>query len=211
VNGGALKPSEIDPGAARPGAERAPDDADDEIRRAWATALCAAVPPDPLQPVRAAAGADATPGGWRPSDVSMTEFGDHIEQTDPRLGGTTGVESGASVVSRLSTVVSAGHLGRVEFVVDRSNAGLSIVVEVSGDAAARAVDADRQTLLRTLRSAGLTVLSFRILVRGGPGTALAERTLGQHAKSNSQSRMRYLRPTLEDGPDGDADGLDVVG
>jgi hypothetical protein len=141
----------------------------------------------------------------------MTEFGDHLEPTDPRLTPTSGTEAGASLVSHLETVVNAGHLGRVAFVVDRSNAGLSIVVEVSGDAAARAIDAERQGLLRTLRTAGLTVLSFRILVRGAPGTPLAEGGLGQHAKGNSQSRMRYLRAALEDGPDADPDALDVVG
>jgi hypothetical protein len=120
----------------------------------------------------------------------------------------TASQPSLAIASRLETAVNTGALGRVSFVVDRSNDGLSIVVEVGSDAAAAAVDAERMTLLRTLRVAGLTVLSFRVLVRSGSGTALAQKTSGQHAKGVSAGRARYGREPLEED---DPECVDVVG
>jgi hypothetical protein len=180
---------------------------DDDVRKAWAAALAASIPAEP--PARAAGAADAaSTAGWRPSDVSMTEFSDELT----RAGGQPVAESSEPVVAiatRLETVVNTGALGRVSFIVDRSNAGLSIVVEVGNDAAAGAVDAERLTLLRTLRVAGLTVLSFRILVRNGSGTTLADEPEGQHGKDVLSPRARYGRATRVE--DDDPERVDVVG
>jgi len=186
--------------------ESGPRTVDDDVRRAWAAALTAAVPAAPLS---AGLGQEspASTAAWRPSDVSMTEMSDEVT----RAGGRSPVapsQPTIAIASRLETVVNTGALGKVSFVVDRSNAGLSIVVEVGNDAAAAAVDAERMTLLRTLRIAGLTVLSFRVLVRGGAGTSLAQRGGGTHAKGVSAARARYGSSSVEED---DEESVDVVG
>jgi hypothetical protein len=210
MNGRPLSPGDADALGAT-GAQDAQDapEIDDDVRRAWAAALAASIPADPLARALAPATDAASTGAWRPTDVSMTEFGDEVTRAGGRPVRTTS-DPALKIATRLETVVSTAALGRVSFVVDRSNAGLSIVVEVASDASAAAVDAERMTLLRTLRVAGLTVLSFRILVRSGSGTAIAQRqeTEGQHAKRNSSARARYGLPLTEDD---DPECVDVVG
>jgi len=210
MNGRPLSTHDADPSAARDaGAEDAPL-VDDDVRRAWAAALGASIPADPLaRPALSPAAETASTAPWRPTDVSMTEFGDEVTRAGGRPTRTTSDPS-LKIATRLETVVSTAALGRVSFVVDRSNAGLSIVVEVASEASAAAVDAERLTLLRTLRVAGLTVLSFRILVRSGTGTAIAQRqvTESQHANGGSSTRSRYGRPLTEDD---DPECVDVVG
>jgi hypothetical protein len=222
MNGNALKGSDSDGNTLRRelDVERGDDGYDDETRRAWAAAFGASVPIAPPRTLGlGAAGESApvpTPTVWRQSDVSMTEIADEIARVNGTPLKAESGEGSASVVSRLETVVNGGHLGTVSFVVDRSNAGVSIVVEVSTHEAAQAVDADRQTLLRSLRAAGLTVLSFRILNRAGTGTPLAHRS-SDHAKGFAQNRTRYSRARLEDdapeegAPDPDAGRVEVVG
>ncbi|HEX4335181.1 MAG TPA: hypothetical protein VH062_04665 [Polyangiaceae bacterium] len=178
---------------------------DDDVRKAWAVALAASIPAAPI--ARPGFGeASGSTGAWRPSDVSMTEMDEEVARAGQRPAGADS-EPALAVASRLETVVNTGALGRVSFVVDRSNDGLSIVVEVASDAAAAAVDVERMTLLRTLRVAGLTVLSFRVLVRGGSGTPLAQKTGSQHAKGVSTGRARYGREPLEED---DPENVDVI-
>ena len=180
---------------------------DDDVRKAWAAALAASIPAEPLAHA-AVSGDGVSTGAWRPTDVSMTELADEVTRVGgrPEAGQS---EPAIAIASRLETAVNTGALGRVSFIVDRSNAGLSIVVEVGSDAAASAVDAERLTLLRTLRVAGLTVLSFRVLVRGGAGTALAEKPEGQHGDGVLKARARYGRTTQVD--DDEPECVDVVG
>jgi hypothetical protein len=209
VNGSGLRP-EADAAPVRREADAKAGILDEETREAWAAALGAAVPPAPVAPELGVEEPEPTPGLWRPSDVSMTEMGDEVARADGRVQAPPEAAL-PPVVSRLETTVSGGELGRVSFIVDRSNAGLSIVVEVSGKVAAGAVDAEKQTLLRTLRAAGLTVLSFRVLVRGGSGTGLAERTSGSHAKGASPNRLRYSSEPLDVDEDPEDARVRVVG
>jgi hypothetical protein len=181
-----------------------PRTVDDDVRRAWAAALAASIPAAPPA-IPFGEDAVASTAAWRPSDVSMTEMSDEVV----RAGGSPAAPASQptlAIATRLETAVSTSALGKVSFVVDRSNAGLSIVVEVDGDAAAAAVDAERMTLLRTLRIAGLTVLSFRVLVRSGAGTGLAQRTGGANAKGGSKA-SRYGAPAGGE----DEENVDVVG
>lgn len=207
MNGRPLSAGDPEASGAREAAAGDAPLVDDDVRRAWAAALSASIPADPLARVALPPEASASTGAWRPTDVSMTEFGDEVTRAGGRPARTTS-DPALKIATRLETVVSTAALGRVSFVVDRSNAGLSIVVEVASDASAAAVDAERLTLLRTLRVAGLTVLSFRILVRGGSGTAIAQRTESQHGKSASSTRARYGLPLTEDD---DPECVDVVG
>ncbi len=189
-------------GESRDSAGSGPRTVDDDVRRAWAAALAASIPAAPQAMPLAA---EASTAAWRPSDVSMTDMSDEVV----RAGGSPAApasQPALAIASRLETAVSTSALGKVSFVVDRSNAGLSIVVEVDSDAAAAAVDAERMTLLRTLRIAGLTVLSFRVLVRSGAGTGLAQRTGGANGKG-SATRSRYGAPAGGD----DEENVDVVG
>lgn len=187
----------------RENVESGPRTVDDDVRRAWAAALSASIPTTPL-----AVGlpASVSTAAWRPSDVSMTEMSDEVARAGGRPAAPSS-QPAIAVASRLETAVTTGALGKVNFVVDRSNAGLAIVVEVGSAAAAAAVDAERMTLLRTLRIAGLTVLSFRVLVRGGSGTGLAQRTSGAHAKGVSSGRARYGAPAENE----DDENVDVTG
>jgi hypothetical protein len=186
----------------------APRPVDDDVRKAWAAALSASIPADPLVRPSFAAGEAESTAGWRRTDVSMTDLNDELTRAGGRPVRTASQPS-LAIANRLETVVNTAGLGRVSFVVDRSNAGLSIVVEVASDAAGAAVDAERLTLLRTLRAAGLTVLSFRVLVRGNSGTALADRGEGQDAKGVAP-RTRYRRASLQEEEDDDSE-IDVVG
>jgi hypothetical protein len=206
MNGRPLGLGDADAVESRENEAAAPRQVDDDVRRAWARALTASVPADPFsRPVLGES--PGSTAAWRPSDVSMTEMNDEVVRAGGRPTRTAS-EPSLAIASRLETVVNTGELGRVSFVVDRSNAGLSIVVEVGNDAAAAAVDQERMTLLRTLRVAGLTVLSFRVLVRSGSGTPLAQKSSDQHAKSDSARRARYGREPLEED---DPECVDVVG
>lgn len=186
--------------------EKAPRAVDDDVRRAWAAALSASIPLAP-QAVSPLGAAEESTAAWRPSDVSMTEMSDEVARAGGRPAAPTS-EPALAVATRLETAVNTGALGKVSFIVDRSNAGLSIVVEVGSDAAAAAVDAERMTLLRTLRIAGLTVLSFRVLLRSGSGTGLAHRAGGTHAKGVSPARARYSDDPVSEDED---EAVDVVG
>jgi hypothetical protein len=182
----------------------------DETRRAWALAIAQAATLEPPRTVPMWDENEAAPAGWRPTDVSMTALGDEVAASDGRNLSAASGDNGKAVVSRLETVVNAGDIGQVNFVVDRSNAGVSIVIEVSSDAAARVVDADRQTLLRSLRSAGLTVLSFRVLIRGGVGTPLAP-VSNSNANGVAKSQLRYGRALGAEDDESDIENVDVVG
>ena len=179
----------------------------DEHRRAWAVAATLASPGHAPSP-GAASGSPAT--DWRPGAVSLTDLADEISRGLTARGEGSVDPVAPAVVSRLETAVSTAELGRVSFTVDRSNDGLSIVVEVQSDRAAAAVDQDRSTLLRTLRLAGLTVLSFRVLVRGEAGPALAQRPGSSHARPGLLSVSRYSRARRPE-PDDPDEGVDVVG
>jgi hypothetical protein len=178
----------------------------DDIRRAFAVALSMNATADQVRPVRTFAEAEATPARWRQSDVSMTEFAETISGAPAGLTAASSDEKTSSVVSRLQTSVNTGELGRVAFTVDRSNSGLSIVIEVTNDAAKQAVEADKRTLLATLRAAGMTVLSFRILNRGGAGTELALRGSVSDAKT-----PHFTKPHSRTSGDGDDDDDDAPG
>jgi hypothetical protein len=182
----------------------------DETRREWAVAVALAATLEPPRAIPPWSDSDVAPAGWRPSDVSMTALEAEVvgNGVQTRFGG--GPEGPTAVASRLETMVNAGDIGQVNFVVDRSNAGVSIVIEVSSEHAARVVDADKQTLLRSLRSAGLTVLSFRVLVRGGVGTPLAP-TLDSHADGVAKKQLRYSRSLGSEDDESDIENVDVVG
>jgi hypothetical protein len=85
---------------------------------------------------------------------------------------------------RLATTVDVSSIGRVSFCVDRSPAGVRIVVEVESEHAAAAVEGERLALLRTLRVAGLNVLAFRVLVSG---PTLAQQRHKSHVASNQEA------------------------
>jgi hypothetical protein len=183
----------------------------DEIRRAFALAFSATAPGQAPAPLRFGEESLSTPTRWRQTDVSMTEFGDHVAEASGGLAAGAPDESTRALVSRLSTAVNTSELGRVAFVVDRSNSGLSIVVEVENDAAYRAVETDKQALFGTLRAAGLTVLSFRILNRGGSGTGLALKGFASDAQNPQGKKVGYSRlPRSGEGDEDDDETGDRV-
>jgi hypothetical protein len=186
--------------------DRAPED--DEGRRAWAAAMGAAAPIAPGRAPLALEGPEPTPVSWRPTDVSLTDLAAALGQGASPAEPADGARTPRAVVSRIETAVETSALGRVRFVVDRSNAGMSIVVEVSSRAAADAVEKDRRLLLSTLRASGITVLSFRVLLRAGDGPNLAgERDVPHAARSRQATRYRS-----SDEPDDDPSGrVEVVG
>lgn len=191
----------------------------DEIRRAFAAALAFTAPAEAPRPAHWDGGDASMPTRWRRTDVSMTEFAESVDGAAPGLAPAKADEKAISLVSRLSTAVTTAELGKVAFTVDRSNSGLSIVVEVENEAALRAVEADKRALFGALRTAGLTVLSFRILNRGGAGggagTGLALRGTVSDAKTPHFTRLgsRQLSLSGEGGDDDDdaGDRVRVVG
>ena len=179
----------------------------DDVRREWATALLAAVPTAPaalLPGLRE----EVSPAVWRPTDASMTEPFEELRRQETRGFAPSATEGGPALLCQLGSAVETGSLGRVAFVVDRSNDGLSIVAEVETEPAARAIEADRQALFRSLRLAGLTVISFRVLVRP-VGTPLAGRQPAIHVRGQSLPRSRRASGSVE--PDDDDAPVDPVG
>jgi len=183
----------------------------DEIRRAFAAALAFTAPVQAEKPLRFGEDGGATPTRWRPSDVSMTEFAETAAPAGSGLSASKPDEKALSLVNRLSTSVNTAELGKVGFVVDRSNSGLSIVVEVETDAAFRAVEADKQALFGALRAAGMTVLSFRILNRAAAGTGLALRGSVSDAKPPHFTRLGSRQALAGDDEDAPGDRVRVVG
>lgn len=166
--------------------EAAPDD---EERRAWAVAMTLRADSQGLPLLRDAGpqAAPQTPEAWRRGDVSLTEALDEAVTTQIARGPLSGARSASGVVARLATSVDVGSLGKVSFSVDRSDAGVRVVMEVENEHAAQAVEAERLNLLRTLRAAGLTVLAFRVLIRDATGITLAQSSTKSNARSDSAS------------------------
>jgi len=212
MNGNPLSRPEIDPSAPGFDTEAVPSVEKDEHRRAWAVAMAATAAPEAVRSV--GLGATELPVAWRKSDVSLTDLANEIARSESNRVQSSDMSEGTLTVSRLSAAVSLGELGDVSFVVDRSNQGLSIVVEVSNEQAEARVDAERNTLLRTLRLAGLTVLSFRVLCRREAGTPLAVRGSANHARPSSFQRARGGKPqgsSSEADPEDGDESFDVVG
>jgi hypothetical protein len=213
VNGSGLKPAP-DVAARERDAEAASTRVDrDEIRRAFAAALAFTAPVEAERPLRFGEEGTPTPTRWRRSDVSMTEFAETVDGAGPGLSASKPDARALSLVSRLSTAVNTAELGEVGFTVDRSNLGLSIVIEVESDVAFRAVEADKHALFGALRAAGMTLLSFRILNRAGPGTGLALKASVSDAKTPHFTKPGPRRSSGDGDGDDDAPGdrVRVVG
>jgi hypothetical protein len=181
-----LKSTETE-GSRHEVAQEAETPADDDERRAWAALLHTPPETRALPMPRDARAGEASTGPWRPGDVSLTEALDDVIGS-PRAGGAGELRGTQdAIVMRLATTVDVSSIGRVSFCVDRSPAGLRIVVEVESEQARAAVDGERLALLRTLRTAGLNVMAFRILVNGPPGPTLAQQRRKSHVASDQEN------------------------
>ena len=63
--------------------EAKPKTMDDDVRKAWAAALAASIPAEPLAHT-AVSGDGVSTGAWRPTDVSMTELSDEVARAGGR-------------------------------------------------------------------------------------------------------------------------------
>jgi hypothetical protein len=102
---------------------------------------------------------------WRAGDGPMTAA------TRASAGGQAG--EGRAPPERIVTDLETGELGRLRVVVDRSDAGIRVVLAVSDPVALTACEAQREAMARALQAAGVMVSSVSIarLVHNGIGLA----------------------------------------
>jgi hypothetical protein len=155
------------------GVEREPQDrepaarGDEKAAEKWASTLAASVlaklppPPPPLQSDIAAPAV-----AWRSGDGSLTQC----------TAATPGGESATPDNSRIALSIDAADLGKLSVVVDRTSAGVRVLIGVEGDHAASAIDPQTAALARALSGLGLTVSSVSVVRRDALGTDLAQRT-----------------------------------
>jgi hypothetical protein len=170
---------------------------DDDERRAWLAAM--AVVPMATDELRSRTGSAVAPTPWRSSDVSLTDFADEVAGGAARVSASSG-DGDVDAIRQFVSSVETPELGKVEFVVNRSDAGLRIVLEMENSPPAELIERERAVLLGALRAAGIAVLSFRILTRAGAGTTLAQ--------DRQTTNGRMPNPLRESNPSSDSDDED---
>jgi hypothetical protein len=129
---------------------------------------------------------------------------------------TGGSRAGPEVPATLSAEVSDARLGRLQLHVERVKGGLDIVINVADVRVKALIEAEQSQLLKTLKDAGLSVISVQIDGPPGVGTALArERGGAEKARTSASLRQPAARwrtytgsPAEED--DADGEGVDLT-
>lgn len=131
--------------------------------RALAQTVAGACPPS-ATPVPSA----APPEVWRSGDGALTQ----------RTAGDGAAKApspeAAESESRVRVSLSAGDLGEVDIVVDRSPVGLRILIGLTDPEANLAVAPELSALQRAIEANGIRVASLRAVARSRLGTVLAE-------------------------------------
>jgi hypothetical protein len=165
--------------------------------------------------LRMGGGAAALHGGGSADDsaTSGTENPAH-EPTSGAAPGPAGSDEAPTrahtVPDRLTTELLDGRLGRLQLIVERGATGLRIVINVADSHVKALIMADQESLVQSLKDAGLSVASVQIGRTAQPGTALApdragaDRTRDTAGLRRANGRFRGYQDTHEE-EDGAAD------
>lgn len=139
----------------------------------WAQALSTtlAVQPAP-EPATQPENPSATPPTGT-SDGSMTQAGAAAGSGEAKRSDE------GDAVSRIRLDVSAGDLGELSLVVDRSDAGVRVFIGMNREGAKAMVEPERAVLEQALRAAGLSVRSVEVVSAHSLGTVLAKAQVRQ--------------------------------
>jgi hypothetical protein len=147
--------------------------------------------PNPTEPWRQSVGA-LTPGS------SETLTGQNAAHTQAATGSASSAD-GAPNPERVHLSTHVPDLGEVSVMVDRSAAGVRVVIGVEDAQAATLIDPERLRLQGALVAAGVGVDSIRIVQLDRRGTLLASskgnvsRTPDHHSDSQDQERSKRSR------------------
>lgn len=164
---------------------------------AWAATLAHTltqrIPPQPPP------GPPGSTAAWRPSVGALTAGADSTsnaattpnQHAAPGAGGATQETPNAD---RLHISTHVADLGEIAVMVDRSHAGVRVVIGVEDARAASMIDPERARLQGALLAAGVGVDSIRVVQLERRGTLLA-------SSKASVSRTPNQRPELVDQDD----------
>jgi hypothetical protein len=111
------------------------------------------------------------PEGWRTSDGGLTP---KVPVADAPLGLAADLGGeGDQAPGRIVVSVKSSDLGELSLVLDRSEAGLRVVIGIEDSASQNAMQPERDALVRQLQLSGLRVDSVQIVKQSEVGTLLA--------------------------------------
>lgn len=163
---------------------------------------------------------DTAPGDGDGDRAGSPELAGPEDAGSARLGRAGRAPDGNAaqaqgVPAELCAEVSDERLGKLRLHVARAEGGLDIVISVADSHVKALIEADRATLMKTLKDAGLRVASVQI---GGPsraGTGLAggrggaERPRTGGSLPQPGARWRAYQGSLEE-DDTDSEGVDFT-
>ena len=158
--------------------------ATEEQAARWAQVLTphviAQLPPPPAL-------GEATPGGWRAGDGALTP---QASATPSAAGIEDGEGAGeAKSAERIVVNVQTSDSGELSLVVERTDAGVRVVVGVGDAQAMSQMLPEREALLRQLVGSGLSVDSIQIVRQSEVGTVLAPPRLVGRIRSSGASEQ----------------------
>lgn len=163
-----------------------------------------------------------------PDQSAHTPAPEHTREPSPQAssrGAGAGGADGASdapptevsgLPARLTTELSDARLGRLTFTVARGAHGLAIVINVADSHVKALIDAERATLLQSLKDCGLSIASVRIGQSSGAGIPLAPEREGADRARPSTSlrqhhqRLRAYQGSLEEDDDASPERVDLT-
>lgn len=156
-----------------PRAKRVPQTELDRWASTLASTLAQQLPPPPLL-----LGAEGTPEAWRPSVGALTPGSNSTSSSQnaaqaPSVIGAGVGDDGTPNIERLHLSTHVPDLGEVSVMVDRSAAGVRVVIGVADAQAATLIDPERLRLQGALMAAGVGVDSIRVVQLDRRGTLLA--------------------------------------
>ena len=168
-------------GREREDAERATEDQAARWAQALTPHVIAQLPPAPVL------GEAATPGGWRAGDGVLTPEA-QLAASNAGVEGAEGTAD-AKPTERVVVNVQTSDLGELSLIVERTEAGVRVVVGVGDAHALGQMLPEREALMRQLVGSGLDVDSIQIVSQSEVGTVLAPRRfVGRIRNSDAQAQ-----------------------
>jgi hypothetical protein len=145
----------------------------------------------------------------------LAAFGEASSGRPGQAGGEGDGAAAHGVPAELCAEVSDERLGKLRLHLARGEAGLDIVISVADSHVKALIEAERATLMKTLKDAGLRVASVQIGSPSRAGTGLAggrggaERPRMGASLGQPGARWRAYQGSLEE-DDTDSEGVDLT-
>ena len=168
-------------GREREDEQRATEEQAARFAQALTPHVIAQLPPVPVL------GESATPGGWRAGDGVLTP---QALATSGASGAGAGEgTSDAKPAERMVVNVQTSDLGELSLIVERTDAGLRVVVGVGDAQVMGQMLPEREALMRQLVGSGLSVDSIQIVPQSEVGTVLAPPKLVGRIRTSGASEQ----------------------